>query len=486
MTDLRHRFRRRFAIISTVVTIAAAIGVAFMISGTYWHMLMSVGERRHTELATEFYAAATTEPGAFLDQSRALGADAARRHPDLARQLALAKSFVRGSRVVRVSILDRDGYTLFSTAPDEIGRVAIRGAVLGAVRRGETVNARATLADFRDLNGVAAERRTLQSIVPVRGADGREAFVSIFTDVNGYHLILEDSLYFLIGVVVLVLFVVLGMLIFYVGRDRMLAREQEKNDALTETARLAEEANRLKSRFVASMGHEIRTPLNAIIGFSEAMKGRLFGPLGSPKYEDYAATIHASGLHLLAVVDDVLDMARIEGGKAVLHEAPFSLRAALAGCAQIISVEAERQGQAFEAHIPDSLPSFRGDEAKIKQIVLNLLTNAVRYTPRGGKVAFSAKRDAEGGLVVAVSDTGIGIAADQLARVFEPFRQAEDAKVRQCGGLGLGLSIAKSFADLHQAELRLESEKGHGTTAFLILPGSRFAPAPAPALSVAA
>jgi signal transduction histidine kinase len=276
------------------------------------------------------------------------------------------------------------------------------------------------------------------------------------------------------------------MLIFYVGRDRVLQEQQARNTALTESVRLAEEANRLKSRFVASMGHELRTPLNAIIGFSEAMKHRVFGPLGGAKYDEYASTIHASGRHLLAVVDDILDMARIEGGKAVLHESVFSPRAALTNCAQLVAAEAERNGQLFSARVADGLPAVRGDEAKIKQIVLNLLSNAVRYTPRGGRVSLSAESTIDGALVVTVTDNGIGIPADALAHVFEPFRQVADEQVRKKGGLGLGLNIAKSFADLHGAALMLESEHGRGTTARLVIPPERLVAASPLSLSAAA
>ena len=215
------------------------------------------------------------------------------------------------------------------------------------------------------------------------------------------------------------------------------------------------------------------------------MKSKLFGPLGTAKYEDYAATIHASGKHLLAVVDDILDMARIDAGKIALNETVFSLRAALANCAAVIGVEAERHGQTLAVRIPETLPDLRGDEAKINQIVLNLLANAVRYTPRGGALMLAVEPRHDGGITVGVSDTGIGIPADQLERVFEPFRQVDDARVRKSGGLGLGLNIAKSFADLHQAELSLTSVPGRGTTARLVLPAFRLIAA-SPALSAAA
>jgi signal transduction histidine kinase len=472
MHDLRRRFRRRFALISTAVTLAAAVGVAVLITSTYWNLLMSIGERRHGEVAAEFYAAATEQSGAFLGQVRALGPEAARRHPEMAKLAELARSFARATRVVRLAIHDRDGLTLFSTDADEIGGYPANRRDFAAARAGNVTAARMTASAFRALDGTASDRKIVESFVPVRGTGGeQQAIVSVYSDATGYHVIVEHNLIILVAVVVGALFVVLGMLIFYVGRDRMFAEQEKKNAALAEAARLAEEASRLKSRFVASMGHELRTPLNAIIGFSEAMKGKIFGPLG-PKYEEYAATIHASGRHLLAVVDDILDMARIDAGKVALNETVFSLHAALANCGRLIGAEAERHGLALTVRLPETLPAFKGDEAKINQIVLNLLANAVRYTPRGGALMLAAE-SCEGGVAISVADTGIGIPAEQLGRVFEPFRQVEDAKVRKSGGLGLGLNIAKAFADLHGAELGLASEPGRGTTARLVLPASR-------------
>jgi signal transduction histidine kinase len=472
MQDLRRRFRRRFALISTVVTTVAAIGLAFLITWTSFGLGISIGEVRHKEMGQDFYAAAARSAEA-LRQARSLGPEALRAHPETERLHQLAKSYSRVTRLVRIAIHDTDGFTLFSTAPADIGRMpAHRG--FDEARDAGAASTRRKIDAFPNIEGQVADRIVVETFVAVRDGAGRPALVSISSDTKGYYDVVRGQLLFLIAVVVGALFLVLGMLIFYVGRDRVLQQQQQNNLALTESVRLAEEASRLKSRFVASMGHELRTPLNAIIGFSEAMRAKLFGPLGAAKYDEYAATIHTSGKHLLAVVDDILDMARIEGGKAVLHETVFSLRAALANCAQLIAPEAERHGLHFAARVPDGLPALRGDEAKIKQIVLNLLANAVRYTPRGGRVSLSAEQRHDGSIAIAVTDNGIGIAADQLQRVFEPFRQVENEKVRKSGGLGLGLNIAKSFAELHDARLWLESEPGRGTVACLALPTERF------------
>jgi signal transduction histidine kinase len=484
MDDLRRRFRRRFALISTAVTLAAAVGVAFLIAGTYWNLLTSIGESRQGQVGAEFYAAAREQSAVFLDRARALGPEAARDDPEAAKLLALVKAFARATPLSRVAIHDADGYTLFSTEPGQIGSFPESQAAFAAAQAGKVTATRREVTAFRDFAGIAADRMIFETFVPVHAADGRRAVVALYTDTTRYQAIVDSNLAILIAVTVGALFAVLGMLIFYVGRDRMLAEQHGRNAALAEAARLAEERSRLKSRFLASLGHELRTPLNAILGFAEAMKVRLFGPLGGPKYEEYAAMIHSSGRHLLSVIDDILDVARIEGGKAALNETEFPLGGALANCARMIGAEAERHGLAFTASLPEDLPRCRGDEGKINQIVLNLLSNAVRYTPRGGRVTLAAERRPDGAVAIGVADTGVGIPPEQLGRVFEPFRQVENPRLRKKGGLGLGLGIAKAFADLHQAELALESEPGRGTTARLVLPPSRLvdgAPARLPA-----
>jgi signal transduction histidine kinase len=472
MHDLRRRFRRRFALISAAVTVATAAGVAALITSTYWNLLMSIGEHRHGQLAAEFYVAAVEQSGAFLDQARALGPEAVRRHPEAARLTELAKTFGRATPLARLSIHDADGFTLFSTEPAQIGAPPANWASFAAARAGKVSAVRREIPGFRAVDGTTADRMVMETFAPVQAPGGRTAIISVYTDTSGYQGIVWRYLSTLIAVVVGALFAVLAMLIFYVGRDRMLAEQQDKNAALAEAARLAEEASRLKSRFVASMGHELRTPLNAIIGFSEAMKGKVFGPLG-PKYEEYAATIHASGKHLLAVVNDILDMARIDAGKLELNETVFPLHDALTHCARLIAGEAARHGLTLSVRLPETLPAVRADESKINQIVLNLLANAVRYTPRGGALELTAERAAGGSVAIGVSDTGIGIPAEELGRVFEPFRQVDNVKVKNGGGLGLGLNIAKAFADLHGAALELESEVGRGTTARLVLPATR-------------
>ncbi len=239
--------------------------------------------------------------------------------------------------------------------------------------------------------------------------------------------------------------------------------------------RLMEEhaAHLAKSMYLANMSHELRTPLNAIIGFSELMRHEMLGPLGSPKYTEYLGDIHESASHLLDLINDVLEMSRIESGQLVLHEAPADVVALLASCHRLLRERARRAGVDLRIETADHLPDLWCDVAKLRQIMLNLTANAVKFTPRGGRVVISA-RLAGGGVELAVADTGIGIARKDIPRVLTPFVQAANTRALSAEeGTGLGLPLAKRLAELHGGTLVLDSELGRGTRVAVTLPASR-------------
>jgi two-component system cell cycle sensor histidine kinase PleC len=236
----------------------------------------------------------------------------------------------------------------------------------------------------------------------------------------------------------------------------------------------AESANRAKSEFLANMSHELRTPLNAINGFSEIMVGEMFGPLGDPRYRTYAQDILGSGQHLLALINDVLDMSKIEAGKMNLRFEPLRLEDLAEDAVRLIRNRAETAGLAVTIDVP-SLPEIEGDYRALKQVLLNLLSNAVKFTPRGGRILLSAegRPDTLGERVrVSVRDTGIGIAPEDLARLAQPFEQIESQHAKTQQGTGLGLALCKSLVEMHGGALELESRKGLGTTVSFLLPVS--------------
>ncbi len=233
----------------------------------------------------------------------------------------------------------------------------------------------------------------------------------------------------------------------------------------------AESANRAKSEFLANMSHELRTPLNAINGFSEMMVGEMFGPLGDARYVDYARDILNSGQHLLALINDVLDMSKIEAGKMNLRFEPVRLDELAEDAVRLIKNRAETAGLQVAIEVP-SLPEGEGDYRALKQVLLNLLSNAVKFTPRGGVITLKAenRRDALGQRVkVSVIDTGIGIAADDLARLARPFEQIESQLSKTQQGTGLGLALSKSLVEMHGGVLEIESQPGHGTVVSFLL-----------------
>jgi signal transduction histidine kinase len=235
----------------------------------------------------------------------------------------------------------------------------------------------------------------------------------------------------------------------------------------------AETASRIKSEFLANMSHELRTPLNAIIGFSDVMQSELLGPLG-PRYRSYARDIQESGEHLLGIINDILDLSKIEAGRLTLREEILDPAAMVQECARLVRVRAEEAEVALDLQIRDDAPSqLSADAVKLKQILLNLLSNAVKFTPRGGRVEVKLQRGAGGALEITVRDTGIGMSEADVAIALQPFRQIESTLARTHEGTGLGLPLTKALIELHGGTMAIESARGSGTTVIVSFPLER-------------
>jgi two-component system cell cycle sensor histidine kinase PleC len=239
--------------------------------------------------------------------------------------------------------------------------------------------------------------------------------------------------------------------------------------ALRHAKEEAEIASRSKTEFLANMSHELRTPLNAIIGFSDILARQLFGPLGQDRYTEYAKDIHDSGQHLLSLINDVLDISKIEVNKIDLAVEPIDVPAAIDSCLRLMRDRATAAGVTIGVKMPDTLPPFVGDDRRVKQILLNLVSNAVKFTPAGGQVEIRVEADDDGFSLV-VADTGIGIAKSDIETALRPFGQIDSSLARSYQGTGLGLPLARSMAELHGGRLDIESEPGKGTTVTVRLP----------------
>lgn len=244
-----------------------------------------------------------------------------------------------------------------------------------------------------------------------------------------------------------------------------------KTIELTKARDEAKDADRAKSSFLANMSHELRTPLNAIIGFSEMMQFEVAGPLND-KYRSYAEDIQRSGLHLKEVVNGILDLSKIETGALELREAPIYIPDITDACIRLVSPLAANGRVQLASAVAPSLPTLWGDETRLKQAVLNVLSNAVKFTSAGGNVSLDVHMSGSN-LAIMVADTGVGMRPEDIAIAFQPFRQVDSTRNRRYEGTGLGLPLAKAFVELHGGTLTLESRPAIGTTAHIMLPATR-------------
>lgn len=272
----------------------------------------------------------------------------------------------------------------------------------------------------------------------------------------------------------------LAMIEYRAEKDALIAELEEAKAISDEARQRAEAANKAKSRFLATMSHELRTPLNAIMGFSEVMERELLGPIGNDTYRDYASNIHASGSHLLNIINEILDLSRIEAGRYDLNEETILLTDIAEDCQRLVKIRADAKGlQIIEDFAPD-LPQVWADPRAMRQICLNLLSNALKFTPKGGRIVLSVGHGEDGGQFLSVKDTGPGIPKDEIPRVMQAFGQGSLAHVTAEGGTGLGLPIVKNLIQLHGGTFSIKSELRKGTEVTVNLPKQRVLHAVAP------
>ncbi|MEN6541854.1 ATP-binding protein [Parvibaculum sp.] len=262
----------------------------------------------------------------------------------------------------------------------------------------------------------------------------------------------------------------------FIDNER-LRRERTRSERLLSQS---EAANRAKNDFLAIMSHELRTPLNAIIGFSEIIANQMFGPVGQPKYADYAGDIRSSGTHLLSIINDILDISKAEAGKLLLEEEPIDPVESLNRAMRMFRQRASELGVELSFRVRDDIPWIIADPRLFNQVAINLTSNALKFTPEGGHVWIEIGLDATRNLALTVRDTGIGVKKADIVRIFEPFVQVENAMSRTHQGTGLGLPLVRKIMSLHGGTVELESEPGQGTIVTATFPKSRFvAPDPA-------
>jgi len=296
------------------------------------------------------------------------------------------------------------------------------------------------------------------------------ALASMAAGVNVYFIFLAKGLHS----------TAVAMLEFRAQKDALISELEEARLLSDEARRRAEAANKAKSRFLATMSHELRTPLNAIMGFSEVMKSEVMGPMGAPVYREYANSIHDSGKHLLNLINEILDLSRIEAGRYELHEEPLRLADIAEDSQRLLKLRAQSKGVEIVEEYDAALPQVWADQRAVRQICLNLLSNALKFTPKGGQITITVGPTTDGGQYLAVRDTGPGIPAEEIPKVLQVFGQGSLAHENAEGGTGLGLPIVQNLIELHGGAFELFSELRKGTEAVITLPKQRVLAAVAP------
>ena len=304
------------------------------------------------------------------------------------------------------------------------------------------------------------------------------AIVSFMRPTNSYDTLIMT----LMAIGALLYFVVLAnrlrntsvdSLVFRAEKDALFGELEQAKANSDEARRRAEEANLAKSRFLATMSHELRTPLNAILGFSEVMKNELFGAHITPAYKEYSGDIHSSGQHLLMLINEILDLSRVEAGRYELKEESVSLPHVVDDCTHLLSLRAKNRGIVINAAIEADLPRLWGDERAIRQITLNLLSNAIKFTPQGGQIFIKVGWTGKGGQYVSIRDTGPGIPEDEIPVVMSSFGRGSLAQKNADEGSGLGLPIVKGLVELHGGAFLLKSKVRQGTEVIFVMPPER-------------
>jgi signal transduction histidine kinase len=364
--------------------------------------------------------------------------------------------------------------TVFSTDPAQIGQDKRKGKGVASALQGQVASELTHRDTFSAFEGVIEDSDLLSSYIPVR-VDRPQAPIDgvfeIYVDVTDFVQRIEHTQFLLTLITGSVLLCIYIALLSAIGRaDKIIGRQHEEALALTKGVARAEAASQAKSEFLANVSHELRTPLNAIIGFSEVIEMEKFGPLGTARYMSYIRDIHKSGVHLLNVISNILDLSKVELGRLDMRIELTPIGIIVQDVMGMIRMQHPSSQVEIDAKIAGDLPAIETDATRLKQVLLNILSNAVKFTPAGGRVEIQAGSDGAGGCRITVLDNGIGMAAESIPVAMSPFGQIESVMARRYAGTGLGLPLAKRLVELMGGRFAIESALGKGTAVTITLP----------------
>jgi signal transduction histidine kinase len=462
-----------FAVIGGAIFLLAAAALGYMNWSRSVSQLTALGEDYNATLAAALLNATRGELEPLLRAAVTMDGEDVRRDPRPGALREVVLGLAADTRVAKVNIFSASGLTVFSTDPSQIGVEKGLYPRLRAALAGQTMSEIEYREGFVDFDGRRVEAELLSSYLPVRAADGRVIGVfEVYTDVTGLNAAIVRTEAFNFAILVLCFGAIYGLLLTTVAAgSRAIARKHQENLELAAAMARAQAADRAKSDFLANMSHELRTPLNAIIGFSEIIKDQSFGPIEPSRYRDYAVDIHQSGQRLLEIIDNVLDMVKIEAGVAqtVLSEVDPA-RLIDAAVTQIRN-QAEAAEVNLSLSLTQELPGILTDPRRLNQVLTGVLSNAIKFTPQGGRVSVRALWNEKTGRVeIFVADTGIGIAPENIPVTLAPFGRVEGAANSKYPGLGLGLPLARRFIELLGGEIEIQSRLGQGTEITIRLP----------------
>ena len=468
----------RVALICGTIVLAAGIALYYGGRQNSFDDLNTMAERNNVALTKAFANAIWPRYAAFLNSAHTIETSALRDHPVTAKLRVDTVRQMQGLAVLKVKIYDLNGLTVFSTEAAQIDDDKSENAGFLSAKSGHVVSELTHRDTFSAFEQETVNRDVLASYIPIIVGNGQndriEGVFEVYYDLTELLARVKKSsnrqaliVSFTLGI----LYALLLALIYQ--RDRVVARQHRENLALAAQAAAASEENRMKSEFLANMSHELRTPLNAILGFSDSMRSEIFGPLGVPRYREYLNDIWDSGRHLLGIVDDVLDMSKIEVGTMEIDPVELRLEDIFDHCIRLMAPACEEKNIRLEQSLPPESVRFDADERRINQMMLNIVSNAVKFSPEGSAIEISGEISGQGDLVIAIRDYGCGIAEEDMETVLKPFGQAAGTYARNHGGTGLGLPISKSFAEMHGGTLKIASIQGKGTKVMMILPAAR-------------
>jgi two-component system, cell cycle sensor histidine kinase PleC len=469
--EARFRLTRSFALVAGLVMVVAAL----LLSALHWYWsqdeLEDMAQQNNVNVARVLANLLWSRHAALLQDLSASSPETLKGRPEIATLRDEIATFTQNAPVYRVKIYDPHGHTIFSTDPEQIGEDESDDEGFQDALHGEVASELARANTFSVFESTVVDRDLLSSYVPIyRGSEIVGVF-EVYDDVTEFLRDINRGIAWQVALVLLTAGAVYLTLSAYVRHgDRLLQQEHARTLALVQSVARAEAASKAKSQFLSNMSHELRTPLNSVIGFAEILSAEGFGPLGDRRYSDYAREIIDGGRSLLTIIEDTLDLSRIELGTAEVSRRPVDPVQLIEGVTRSLEPQIKQSDIALSVEIDPKTPTVESDEPKLRKILLNLLSNAVKFTPAKGKVHIRVSGAASGGIRFEIADNGIGLAPADVAVALAPFGQVDGALNRRYQGAGLGLPLAKGLTELLGGNIEIDGAPGRGTTVAVTLP----------------